>query len=470
MDYNLLNKYKDLILAELESNPTNNPKENIDIENMFKLDISEKQQIAFDLFKEGKNMLLTSGGGCGKSYIIKIMYDYIKENFPYKKIFITSTTGISAYSIGGITINSYMGFGTGEQDINILYRKIKNNKETLKRLLTTNILIIDEVSMLSAEIFEKTDLLLKTIRNNNTLFGGVQVILSGDFLQLQPVFKNRELKNILLESKIFLQNFSSAHNNIIILKENFRQNDGILQQYLNKLRYGILNEDFEKIINNKIKKANDNDNNNLERYIHLVPSNSQADEINKYYLNKLTTKQHTFDSAIHRSNVNKDVEDILEKELLTQLKSIVKLDLKINCKVMLLKNLNVEKGLVNGATGVVLSINPINLTILFDNGLKQDIKKEDFLLEMNDIFQKTCVVGLIQFPVKLAWGLTIHKSQSLTLDYVCLDLEKCFCEHQIYVALSRVKNIDNLIIKTFNRNKIKVSQKCLNFYNTHKDL
>lgn len=462
MDYKLLNQYKDLIT---DFNKTNLISPD-DIENIFKLDISKEQQIAFDLFKEEKNVLLTSCGGCGKSYIIKVMYDYIKEKFPCKKIFITSTTGISAYSINGITINSYMGFGTGEQDINSLFKKIKKSKEAVNRLLTTDILIIDEISMLSAEIFEKINILLKTIRRNDNLFGGIQVVLSGDFLQLQPVFKTQDSSNnlILLESKIFCQYFSKKLQNIIILKENYRQENNVFQKYLNELRSGKLHPDFEKLINDKISSNNNNNKEIDSKYIHLVPSNHQADQINNYYLDKIKTQTFTFDSIISKTNINKDIEDMLENELLTQLKSIIKLNLKVNSKIMLLKNLNVESGLVNGATGNILSINKTTLTILFDNGLKEDIKKEEFILEMNDNLKRKCKVTLIQFPIKLAWGLTIHKSQSLTLDYVCVDLERCFCDHQIYVALSRIKNIDNIIIKSFDKNKIKISKKCLDFY------
>jgi ATP-dependent DNA helicase PIF1 len=167
--------------------------EHLNLTINFEDNLSESQKQAFNLFKEYKNLVILGSAGVGKSLIIKTMEEYIKTNKRDSKIYLCSTTGISAYNIGGMTIHSFMGIGTGEMDINFLIRKINSKKKYRDRIITTDILIIDEISMLSAELFEKLNRICQAIRKSKQFFGCIQLILTGYLAKLCPVF-NRNIE------------------------------------------------------------------------------------------------------------------------------------------------------------------------------------------------------------------------------------------------------------------------------------
>ena len=150
--------------------------------------LTDKQNEAFNCMKSGKNVFLTGPGGSGKSYLIKYFIDWYKEeNHGSDDIFITSTTGLSSILINGITINRFSGIGTGNRDIDTLYKKIIKMNNIKKRWINTKVLIIDEISMMNGDVFDKLEILAKKIRKIDEPFGGIQIILSGDFLQLPPI-------------------------------------------------------------------------------------------------------------------------------------------------------------------------------------------------------------------------------------------------------------------------------------------
>lgn len=401
------------------------------------------------------------------SHLIKTMEEYVKVNYKNKKMYLSSTTGISAYNIGGMTINSFMGIGTGDMPVDALINRIKRRKMYKDRIINTDILVIDEVSMLSGELFEKLNLICQNIRKNRIFFGGIQIIFTGDFLQLLPVFnKNKDLyktvdDRLIIESPLFNQTFNDK--NILILKENFRQkNDPVFVNLLLRIRNGTFTNDDVKLLNTRQVLPE-----NMQEHVHLVSSNKKAQVINETQLDKLKTPKVKYISSYTSSGKNNDIKELLTRELQFQFnqKGINELILKKGSRVMLIKNLDVTAGLVNGAIGTIIDFTPdpdanFNIPIVkFDNSnINHPISAVSWELEIDG-----CKGMAYQIPLMLAYSVTIHKSQSLTLESGILDLADCFCDHQIYVALSRLKSLNGLYLKSFNKDKISVNKKMRDF-------
>lgn len=435
--------------------------------------LSETQQKALDLYKKDKNLLIIGSGGCGKSLLTKEMKYDTKKNSG-KNIVITATTGIAAYNINGITINSFMGIGTGEQPVEILIKRIMKNMCTRDRIRNTSILIIDEISMMSAEIFDKINTICQFVRKNSTFFGGIQLILTGDFFQLLPVFnRNTTLypsqdKRLIFESEVFNKMFNEKNKNIVVLTSNYRQIDKDFRDLLLRVRKGIYTEsDIVKLNTRMINNFEKTDDN----IVHLVSSNKKAQTINSTNLDNIKEKSVTYKSEFYETG-NEDLCKEMKKDLEGQFvqKGIMTVNLKIGARVMLIKNISVEEGLVNGSVGIVsnfVNIKELGIRsnekfplVLFDNGVSKIIDRVEWTLEMNN-----SEVKANQIPLMLSWAITHHKSQSLTLDKAILDLGDCFCDHQVYVALSRLKSIDGLYLKTFNSKKITINEKVKKYIN-----
>jgi ATP-dependent exoDNAse (exonuclease V) alpha subunit len=437
--------------------------------------LSKSQSEAFELFKKGESLLILGSAGVGKSRLIKTMYDYNNQNEFPKNMYLCATTGIAAYNIGGMTIHSFMGIGAGDKSIDFLIRRVYRNKALLERLKKTEILIIDEISMLSAILLEKIDLLCQHFRKNKTFFGGIQVIFTGDLLQLLPVFNQNEKlieepedTRLIIESPIFNKIFNKKNKNVILLKENFRQKgDSEFLNLLLRIRSGIYTEQDIIVLQNKCKNFKKEHNQiSLKGIIpiHLVTTNSKAQIINESNLKKLKTPEHKYRCNFNCSGSEKDIIDILKNELDFQFKQkgLIELKLRKNARVMLIKNIDVSIGLVNGSIGTIIDFtsnkDPV---VLFDNGIQKIIEKVEWELEMNDNKVKAH-----QIPLILAYAITIHKSQSLTLEHAILDLDKCFCDHQLYVGLSRIKNFEGILLLSFNANKIMINEKMINYLKT----
>lgn len=420
------------------------------------VELSQEQQKAIDLFESGNNVLMLSAAGCGKSFVINIIQECNKD----KNIGLVATTGVAAYSISGSTLHSFFGIGTGDLESHLLLKKVKRDQEKSKRLRELDILIIDEISMLGGELFEKLDYICKNLRNNNKFFGGIQIVLSGDILQLLCIFnRNNALyqeqdTRLIIESELFLKEFQDKK---VVLKYNFRQKgDTIYGELLSRIRIGEQTQDDINFLKTRM---------NLDlpdNTIFLVSTNKKAQIINESKLKQLRTQEFTFDVKFSTTGKNKGICDILLDDLKSQFKQkgngTVKL--KNGCRVMLGINLMTELGLINGSMGTILEINPKNCIVNFDNGLTQNIELHEFVMEYHG-----CSAKATQIPLIVAYGITIHKSQSITLEKAILDIGDCFADHQCYVALSRVKTLSGLYLKSFNESKIKINQKMLDYTN-----
>ena len=447
----MLSKIKDLLVDH-----NNKTGSSIPIE--YNLDLSSTQKEAFDKFKSGESLLILGSAGTGKSKLVKEFYKHVKKNSSDKMMYITSTTGISAYNIGGITINSFMGIGTGEDSLEVLIKRLRYKIAIKDRIRRTDILVIDEISMMSAAIFEKINSIFQILKRSKKPFGGVQIILTGDFLQLETVFSNNNGDNrLIIESDLFKKIFEKS---TVILKENFRQSsDKEYIDILMRIRKGNYNQNDIDILKTRLLKKNTSDD--LTKHVHLVSSNWKAQQINNRYLDMINEKDYHY-HTIYSKNGDKDTCEMLCKELKVQFvqKGIESLVLRKGCRVLLIKNLDVESGLVNGSIGTVVELFTDTVRVSFDNGITEIINRVEWELEIDN-----AKVICKQIPLMLSYSITIHKSQSLSLESAVLDLSDCFCNHMVYVALSRVRSLSGLYLKSFDPVKITVNEKLLHFIN-----
>lgn len=405
------------------------------------------------------------------SCIIKTMEEYIKTNKRDYKIYLCSTTGISAFNIGGLTIHSFMGIGTGDIPVEALIRKVNRKKKYRDRIISTDILVIDEVSMLSAELFEKLNRICQAIKKSKQFFGGIQIILTGDLNQMCPVF-NRNIEftkgeeqdtRLIIESPEFTKEFNKKNGNIIVLKENFRQkNDPTFINLLSRIRVGKHTEEDITVLKNRLDKLPKG-----KMTVNLVSSNRSAQIINDSNVSKIKEPVNKYTAIYKDSGKEPEVDELLIKELKFQFKQkgIDTLELKKGTRVMLTKNLDTSIGLVNGSIGTIESFIQVENrqeypVVMFDNDIKQLISPVSIELELDG-----CKASATQIPLMLAYAITIHRAQSLTLDSAVLDLADCFADAQVYVALSRLKSLDGLYLKSFNPTKIKVNKKMTEYLN-----
>jgi ATP-dependent DNA helicase PIF1 len=443
----MLDKIRDLLVDHNRETGMNIPTD-------YDLELSDTQKDAFEKFRSGESVLILGNAGTGKSRLVKEFEKYIKKNDQTKTMYITSTTGISAYNIGGITINSFMGIGTAESPIEVLLKRLRYKIAIKDRIRRTDILVIDEISMMSAAVFEKIHIIFQTLRKSRRPFGGVQLVLTGDFLQLETVFTNPKADNrLIIESELFKTMFSKS---TVILKENFRQrSDNTYMDILMRIRRAQQTKNDILELNKRLLKQGENH----PEMVHLVSSNWKAQQINTTQLSSIKQPDFYYET-LYVKNGEQETCETLQKELQSQFvqRGIETVVLKKGCRVLLIKNLDVTNGLVNGSVGTVEELFTEAVRVKFDNGVTQIINRVEWELELDN-----ARVICQQIPLMLAYSITIHKSQSLSLDSAVLDLSDCFCNHMVYVALSRVRTLSGLHLKSLNPKKITVNQQLLEF-------
>lgn len=418
--------------------------------------LNEKQKLAWSLVQENKNIFLTGQAGTGKSFLIKKIVESIPK---FKKTIITSMTGISAILINGVTLHSYLGIGLGQDKIEVLLDKILKNKWISKKWLSINTLIIDEVSMLSPELFDKLEEMARIIRSNDLPFGGIQILLSGDFFQLPCPEKSDDTKKFCFQAESWNR---VIENNIINLTEIIRQQDDkIFCDILQKIRIGDITQEVNEILDSCLNK---NLNNNLGiKPTKLYCLNKDVDYINNTELLKLNTEENNlyqFDMEFYVYNCdNFKIQDILINKYKKNTTAPDILKLCVGAQVILLKNIDFENGLVNGSRGVVVKFINDKPLVRFLSGL-------EIIIDWNEWTFKEYPAKIIvsQLPLKLAWVLTVHKSQGMTLDYVEVNLNQVFEYGQAYVALSRVRSLSGLSIIDINYDKIRAHPIIIEFY------
>lgn len=415
------------------------------------------------LIKEGENVFITGHAGTGKSYIL----DRLKEQF--KKLVVTSTTGIAAVNIKGQTIHSWAGIGLCRYSIENIVKNILTKKPTIKKQIEKcTMLAIDEISMLNIRAFEYVDKVLRLVREVDKPFGGIQVIFLGDFFQLPPVEigEGAEL-SYCFESPVWRE----LELKNILLTENHRQKEENFIKALSNMRVNNLNNDDVKLLNTRCAALNKTDDGGFGaaagNILHIFSTNKEADGYNEAMFNALEAKivEYPAEDGVLRGkgyvyeNLNEREQTILEIfNKSCRAEKVIKL--KPDARVMLLVNLDFRTGLVNGSCGKVLALNDDKVTVEFDNGTIRDIAQETFEYYYND----KVIATREQFPLKLAYAVTIHKSQGMTLDKLYVDCKRIFERGQAYVAMSRVKTLSGLYLENFSKELVISDEKVVYFY------
>jgi ATP-dependent DNA helicase PIF1 len=413
--------------------------------------LNKKQQEAFNYMKEGKSIFLTGKSGSGKSSIIR-RFNILYGNS--KNIGLTSTTGTSALLIGGTTLHSFLGIGLGRDDVKTLSEIILKKNWIKRRWAELDILIIDEVSMLSPELFDKLEEVARIVRHSSSPFGGIQLILTGDMLQL-PVVDSQEF---CFQSS----SWNKCIQKTVYLTEVIRQKNIEFQNCLNDVRIGELSEKSLEILNSRLGIKLKNEHGIIPTKIFSL--NYEVDEYNQKQLDKLFKKddkltffEYDMDFKLYSNATNKEM--VIEK---FKKNCIAPSHLRIckNSQVMLLTNLDLSMGLANGSRGVIVDFIEDLPLVRFLNGEQRIIDYHCW--EYNE--HKTKILDAFQIPLKVSFGISAHKVQGISLDYAEIDLENIFEYGQAYVALSRVKTLEGLSISKMNINKIKAHPVALKFY------
>ncbi len=384
-----------------------------------------KQESALNILKLGKNVFITGSAGTGKTYLLNRFIRYLKSKDIYPSI--VAPTGISASHLKGSTIHSFFYLGVRETIDEGYINFLLDKRYLQKRFENLQVLIIDEVSMVSPEIFSAMDLILQSFKGSVEPFGGVQVVLSGDFFQLPPVSKTKKEKRFAWQSP----SWRDLKLQSCYLEEKFRQDDNRLIKVLDEIRAGKITNYTHTMLENRLNKELAPNFTPTKLYTH----NIDVDRINNIELAKLKTKPKLF---VYESKGGKTyIEKIFKSSLVLE-----ELTLKKGAVVIFIKN-NHEKGYVNGTTGVVEGFSSLdNMPIVkTTDGAKIKLEYEDWTIEN----EKSEVLATVsQVPLRLAWAITVHKSQGMTLSSAEIDLSKTFEVGQGYVALSRIKSIDGL--------------------------
>lgn len=415
---------------------------------------------ALRLAETRQNLFITGQGGVGKSELIK----HIKQSFEDKRkvCFITALTGIAALNIKGMTLHRWAGIGLGEEKQEDLLRKVKKNPKGHSNWFNTSVLVIDEVSMLSPELFTKLDYIGRNIRRSSAPFGGIQLIFSGDFCQLGPV----KIDAYCFESPLW----NKCNFKICYLTENMRQADANFQKLLSEVRLGYASQTTKDLLSARIGVNVGTDE---IRPTKLYSNRASVDEMNLKELKKLRTPVQVFNA---RDNITPGKYDDAKKEnylgvLEKTCQARKKLHLKIGAQVLLISNIDPDAGLVNGSRGVITSFEVVNENeyrpiVKFMNDIVRTITHVVWELEITD----SITVSRSQIPLILAFGITTHKAQSLTIDCIDVDLgNTIFAPGQFYTALSRVRSLEGLSISQLNFDKLICDPKVRDFYE-HLDL
>ncbi|HIP19630.1 MAG TPA: helicase [Sulfurimonas sp.] len=389
------------------------------------------QETALNILKTGNNVFITGSAGTGKTYLLNKFTFYLKS----RKVIptIVAPTGIAASHLRGQTIHSYFSLGIRSEIDDDYIDSLLEKKYLRTRFSHLKVLIIDEISMVSPEIFSSIDKILQAFKQNSLPFGGVQTILSGDFFQLPPISRVPTEKRFAWQSP----SWKALELKTCYLQEKFRQDDNVLISILDEIRSGSVSNDSYDALNARFEKELDTDFTPTKLYTH----NMDVDRINLQELNKINNPEFTF--TYKSEGTAKNIERIFKSSLVLE-----EINLKKNAVVMFIKN-NHELGYVNGTTGVIVDFDketkfPIVKT---SDGSLIKVSLEEWTMENENA---NIVAKVMQVPLKLAWAITIHKSQGMTLDSAEIDLSKTFEVGQGYVALSRIKNINGLRLMGLN--------------------
>jgi ATP-dependent DNA helicase PIF1 len=413
-------------------------------------DLNDEQTAALSAVKSGRNIFLTGAGGTGKSHTIKAIVSWASNTGV--RAAVTAMTGCAALLLNSEgarprakTLHSWAGVGLAREAPHELAEAVAKNRRAAYRWASTQILIIDEVSMMTPEFLEKLDMVARRVRKQPAVkFGGLQLVLAGDFCQLPPVNKTSEPTVYVFDSPVWATLIEETH----YLTQIVRQSDPVFQRLLTEARMGALSPESIAILEGRKGLAWADDD---IRPTLLFNRNAEVDSINRKNMEALDGERHTYETQTVQ--MGKDgshpirVSDPILETALTRLDADApydkSLELCIGAQVMLLTNMDQEHGLVNGSRGVVTGYSPGGLPLVRFIGMKDSV----LIDRANWWLADPEYIGRSQIPLKVAYALTIHKSQGATLDSALIDIgSRTFEYGQAYVALSRVRSLSGLYI------------------------
>ena len=438
--------------------------------------LTTEQRNVINYLLSGTSLLLSGGGGVGKSFVISAIYkDYpgLKRELSKRqnpdgvpklpRIQVCALTGCAALLLGNKakTLHSWAGVGLGKEDVAALQKKIRRNPKAMRNWLCTDLLIIDEISMMTPDLFDKLNELAKRIRANRKPFGGIQVLLVGDFYQLPPVRKGDEPYRFVFESEAWKEVIGAT----IELTEIHRQKDPVFHKILNEARHAALTRESCTILESC--KGKDRSKCVIKPTL-IFPRRAEVDMINRENLRALEGRHYTYKAGLAYdgkvpAGFSETDEDFAKRLLMYDADSSYnkELVLALNAQVMMIANIDPDAGLVNGSRGVVVGFcSRTDLPIVeFANGIRRTVGTHAWPIEDYEFVSRT------QIPLRLAYAVTIHSSQGSSLDSALVDIGSGIFEFgQAYVALSRCRSLESLYVYDFDPTAFKVHPKVREFY------
>lgn len=401
---------------------------------------------ALEILKKGHNVFLTGAPGAGKTFLLNKFIAYLRGT--QKVVAITASTGIAATHMNGATLHSWSGLGIKENITDLEIRALIKKKYLFKRIRKTNVLIIDEVSMLKPGQFDAVDKICQYFKASFLPFGGMQVVLSGDFFQLPPIDRGGEVSFITDSAA-----WKNLDMKVCYLEGQFRHQDEKLGALLSSIRDNNVDESRSMLAGKPAASAAA-----LAAATKLYTHNVDVDAINTQELKKLNGKEFSY--HMHSYGEPKVVATLKKSCLAPE-----KLVLKKGAQVMFVKN-NFDEGYVNGTQGVVTDFDIMGMPIVkINSGEKVSASKASWKIEEPSYeFENAkpkIVAEITQIPLRLAWAITVHKSQGMNLDAAQIDLSKCFVKGMGYVALSRLRSFDGLHVVGINNMAFMVSEEAV---------
>jgi ATP-dependent DNA helicase PIF1 len=389
-----------------------------------------RQRQALNVLMDGSNVFLTGAPGAGKTYVLNQFIGRAMR--AGKRLAVTASTGIAASHIGGTTIHSWSGLGILDELSSDDLKRLGGSDRLIKRYNTIDILVIDEVSMLHGARLDMVNELAKLLRSNDAPFGGLQVILVGDLFQLPPISRGTDVFDFAHLSNAWTE----LNPKICYLTEQHRQQDhDALLELLEAMRRNEVDEHHGHLLQQRMTEHPGSDVVITRLYSH----NLYVDAINQRHLDAIKTSGKLFEMRTKggRAKLEQLAKSLLAPEVL---------ELKIGAEVMFVAN-NFAEGFVNGSRGKVIDFDDDVPVVRLNNGRKIYVEPHSWSLSEDGKVR----AEITQLPLRLAWAITIHKSQGMSLDAAEIDLSKAFTPGMGYVALSRVRSLDGLFLQGVNR-------------------
>lgn len=397
------------------------------------------QTEALEVLKTGANVFLTGEPGSGKTYTINQYCKWLSDQ--YKNVAITASTGIAATHINGKTIHSWSGIGIKERITDLDIKRLMERSYVVRQILQADVLVIDEISMLNGQTLNNIDRILRHVRSTaleGIAFGGLQVVFVGDFFQLPPVTKGRAVAHFAFESDAWQE----AAPEVCYLTEQHRQSDPKFLEILTAMRNGKVQKHHHDTLMSQEDKLEE------EAITKLFTHNADVDALNEEELEKLETDEHVY-------HMETSGQEFLIETLKKNCLSPDVLTLKEGALVMFTRN-NFDEGYVNGTQGIVVGYNGRYPVVHTHDGLEITAKPAEWSIKHNDGHE---AAKITQIPLRLAWAITVHKSQGMSLDSAIVDLSQAFEFGQGYVAISRVRSLAGLSLTGINAQAFRMHPK-----------